>query len=42
MAAVTTRFTRPIAGAGRSVGNGLEDMGKQLSFYGRVLYDYLA
>jgi phospholipid/cholesterol/gamma-HCH transport system permease protein len=39
MAAVTTRFTRPLAGAGRSVGNGLEDMGRQLSFYGRVLYE---
>jgi phospholipid/cholesterol/gamma-HCH transport system permease protein len=37
--AITTRFTRPIMGAGRSVGNGLEDVGKQLSFYGRVLYE---
>ena len=42
MAAVTlTRFTRPIAGVGRSVGNGLEDIGLQLSFYGKVLWEVL-
>jgi phospholipid/cholesterol/gamma-HCH transport system permease protein len=41
VAAVTTRFTRPVQGLGRSVGNGLEDVGKQFSFYGRVLWDVL-
>jgi phospholipid/cholesterol/gamma-HCH transport system permease protein len=33
------RFTKPIAGAGRSIGDSLEDVGKQLSFYGRVLWE---
>ena len=33
------RFTRPFAGAGRSIGDSLEDVGKQLSFYGRVLWE---
>ena len=33
------RFTRPLAGAGRSIGDSLEDVGKQLSFYGRVLWE---
>ena len=42
MAAVTlTRFTRPIAGVGRSAGDALEDVGKQMSFYGRVLWEVL-
>jgi phospholipid/cholesterol/gamma-HCH transport system permease protein len=41
VAAVTTRFTRPVQGLGRSVGDGLEDVGKQFSFYGRVLWDVL-
>ena len=40
MAAVT-KLTRPVQDLGHSVGNGFEDMGKQLSFYGRVLWDVL-
>jgi phospholipid/cholesterol/gamma-HCH transport system permease protein len=39
MAAITHRLTRPVTGVGRSVGDGLEDVGKQLTFYGRVLWD---
>ena len=38
MAAVA-RFTRPITGVGRSAGDALEDVGQQLSFYGRVLWE---
>ena len=38
MAAVA-RFTRPITGVGRSAGDALEDIGQQLSFYGRVLWE---
>ncbi len=34
-----TRLTRPITGAGRSAAGGLEDVGRQLSFYGRVLWE---
>lgn len=41
MAATTARFTRPVQDLGRSAGDGLEDVGKQLSFYGRVLWDVL-
>jgi phospholipid/cholesterol/gamma-HCH transport system permease protein len=33
------RFPKPITGAGRSIGDSLEDVGKQLSFYGRVLWE---
>jgi phospholipid/cholesterol/gamma-HCH transport system permease protein len=40
MAAVT-RFTRPVQDFGRSTGDALEDVGKQLTFYGRVLWDVL-
>ena len=36
------RFTRPVTNAGKSIGDGLEDAGKQLSFYGRVLVDVVA
>jgi phospholipid/cholesterol/gamma-HCH transport system permease protein len=39
VAAITHRLTRPVQDAGRSVGDGLEDVGKQLTFYGRVLWD---
>ena len=39
MTAITTRFTRPVVGLGTSVGNGLEGIGRQLTFYGRVLWD---
>ncbi len=38
MAAIT-RLTRPVGNVGRSLGDGLEDLGKQLTFYGRVLWD---
>jgi phospholipid/cholesterol/gamma-HCH transport system permease protein len=38
MAAVT-RLTGPVQDLGRSVGDALEDVGKQLTFYGRVLWD---
>ncbi len=38
MAAVT-RLTRPVQHLGRSLGDSLEDVGKQLTFYGRVLWD---
>ncbi len=43
MAAVTMlrRVTRPITVAGRSFGDALEDVGRQLSFYGRVLWEVL-
>ena len=37
--ASVTRLTRPAANLGKSIGDGLEDIGKQLSFYGRVLVD---
>lgn len=36
-----TRIAKPITGAGRSIGDGLEDMGRQLTFYGRVLWEVL-
>jgi len=39
MAAITHRLARPVLGVGRSVGDSLEDVGKQLTFYGRVLWD---
>jgi phospholipid/cholesterol/gamma-HCH transport system permease protein len=39
VAAITHRLTRPVQDAGRSVGDGLEDVGRQLTFYGRVLWD---
>ncbi len=39
MTAITTRFTRPVVDLGTSVGNGLEGIGHQLTFYGRVLWD---
>ncbi len=42
MAAITHRLTRPVQGAGRSIGDALEDVGKQLTFYGRVLWDIVA
>jgi len=42
MAAITHRLTRPVQGVGRSIGDGLEDVGKQLTFYGRVLWDIVA
>jgi phospholipid/cholesterol/gamma-HCH transport system permease protein len=35
----TTRLTRPFTSAGRSFGDALEDVGRQLSFYGRVLWE---
>lgn len=38
MAAVA-RLTKPVTSVGRSLGNGLEDMGRQLGFYGRVLVE---
>jgi phospholipid/cholesterol/gamma-HCH transport system permease protein len=38
MAAVT-KLTKPVRDLSHSVGNGFEDVGKQLSFYGRVLWD---
>ncbi|MFP5576979.1 MAG: ABC transporter permease [Acidimicrobiia bacterium] len=40
MAAVT-RFTGPVQDLGRSIGDSLEDVGKQLTFYGRVLWDVI-
>lgn len=40
MAAVA-RLTRPVQDLGHAVGNVFEDVGKQLSFYGRVLWDVL-
>ena len=40
MAAVA-RFTKPITGIGRSAGDSLEDVGRQLSFYGRVLWEVI-
>jgi phospholipid/cholesterol/gamma-HCH transport system permease protein len=40
MAAVT-RLTRPVQDLGRSAGDALEDVGKQLTFYGRVLWDVM-
>lgn len=40
MAAIT-RFTKPISSAGTSLGNGLEDAGKQISFYFQVLWDVI-
>ena len=36
-----TRLTRPFTSAGRSFGDGLEDVGRQLSFYGRVLWEVI-
>ena len=42
MAAPTlTRVTKPVSNVGRSLGDSLEDAGKQLSFYGRVLWDVI-
>lgn len=40
MAAIT-RLTKPISSAGSSLGNGLEDAGKQISFYFQVLWDVI-
>ena len=40
MAAIT-RFTKPFSSAGTSLGNGLEDAGKQISFYFQVLWDVI-
>lgn len=40
MAAVT-RFTKPFSAVGTSLGNGLEDAGKQISFYFQVLWDVI-
>ncbi len=34
-----TRLTKPITGVGHSVADALEDVGRQLSFYGRVLWE---
>ncbi len=34
-----TRLTKPITGVGQSVADALEDVGRQLSFYGRVLWE---
>jgi len=42
VAAITHRLARPVTDAGRSVGDALEDIGKQLTFYGRVLWDIVA
>src|SRR3546814_12697413 len=38
MAAVT-RLSRPVRSPGRAVGNALEEIGKQLSFYAQVLVE---
>src|SRR3546814_16491726 len=38
MAAVT-RLSRPVRSSGRTVGNALEEIGKQLSFYAQVLVE---
>src|SRR3546814_18472125 len=38
MAAVT-RLSRPVRSSGRAVGNALEEIGKQLSFYAQVLVE---
>ncbi|MDE0805433.1 MAG: ABC transporter permease [Acidimicrobiales bacterium] len=40
MAAVT-RLTKPFSAVGTSLGNGLEDAGKQISFYFQVLWDVI-
>lgn len=40
MAAIT-RLTKPFSSAGTSLGNGLEDAGKQISFYFQVLWDVI-
>lgn len=40
MAAVQ-RFTKPFSAVGTSLGNGLEDAGKQISFYFQVLWDVI-
>jgi phospholipid/cholesterol/gamma-HCH transport system permease protein len=42
MAAITQRLSRPVHDVGRSLGDGLEDVGAQLTFYGRVLWDIVA
>ena len=36
-----TRLTRPFSSVGRSFSDGLEDIGRQLSFYGRVLWEVI-
>ena len=33
------RITKPVSDLGTSIANGLEDVGRQLSFYGRVLWE---
>ncbi len=39
--ASVTRLTKPASNAVESLGDSLEDVGKQLTFYGRVLWDVL-
>ncbi len=39
--AAATRLTKPVADLGTSIADGLEDVGRQFNFYGRVLWEVL-
>lgn len=39
--AAATRLTKPVSDLGTSIADGLEDVGRQFNFYGRVLWEVL-